>query len=104
MGDTFESRIRAEIEEETNAKALSTEYRFVVENRFRYNGQVIQGVEHYLEVKIDRQDIVSRESHLIQQWLPLDSLQNYDLRPTLVRDAIGNGEYKLRRHLSVSLT
>lgn len=103
MGDTFESRIRAEIEEETNAKVLSAEYRFVVENRFLYNGCVIQGVEHFLEVIIDRQDVASHEGHLVQQWLPLDQLQHYDLRPIVVRDAIFKGEYRTVRHLSVNL-
>lgn len=103
MGDTFDSRIRAEIEEETNAKVLSAKYCFVVENRFRYNGQVIQGVEHFLEVAIDRQDIESRESHLMQHWLPLERLQDFDLRPTVVRDAIISGTNKTVRHLVVTL-
>lgn len=103
MGDTFESRIRAEIEEETNAKVVTADYRFVVENRFRYNGQVIQGVEHYLEVTIDRKDVTSGESHLTQHWLPLDRLQGYDVRPTIVRDAIADGSYQTVRHLAVNL-
>ena len=103
MGDTFESRIRAEIEEETNAKVLTTDYRFVVENRFRYNGNLIQAVEHYLEVTIDRADVSSRESHLTQHWLPVATLMNIDLRPNVVRDAIAHGTYKTVRHMDVNL-
>lgn len=103
MGDTFESRIRAEVEEETNARVVTADYRFVVENRFRYQGQVIQGVEHYLEVTIDRKDIASGESHLVQHWLPLDRLKDYDVRPTIVRDAIADGSYRTVRHLAVNL-
>ena len=101
MGDTFESRIRTEIEEETNARVLATEYRFVVENRFRYDGQLIQSVEHYLEVTLDRKGIASRESHLTQHWLPLGSLMNIDLRPAVVREALASGAYKTVRHLAV---
>lgn len=102
MGDTFESRIRAEIEEETNARVVSAAYRFVVENRFLYRGKQIQSVEHYLEVVIDRQDVISRESHLVQQWLPISKLKDYDLRPTVVRDAIAGASYMATSYLNAN--
>lgn len=102
VGDTFESRIRAEIEEETNAKVLTTEYRFVVENRFHYHGNLIQTIEHYLEVTIDRSDVASRESHLAQHWLPLANLIDMDLRPTVVRDVVADRTYRTVRHLGVN--
>jgi ADP-ribose pyrophosphatase YjhB (NUDIX family) len=103
MGDTFESRVRAEIEEETSAKVLTTEYRFVVENRFRYHGNLIQAAEHYLEVTIDRTNVASRESHLSQHWLPLANLMDIDLRPTVVRDVIAHGIHRTVHHLGVTL-
>lgn len=34
LGDSFGDRIRREFEEETNARVVSADYRFVVENRF----------------------------------------------------------------------
>ena len=46
VGDTFMSRMAAEIYEETTARLVSTEYLFVVENRFVFEGKVIQGLEH----------------------------------------------------------
>jgi ADP-ribose pyrophosphatase YjhB (NUDIX family) len=94
IGDTFESRLRAEFEEETNVKIIHSQYLFVVENRFLWNGKPFHGVEHYLEVEIDRFDVESRESHLSQHWLPLDTLAEQDLRPHVVRDAIASGDYR----------
>ena len=101
VGDTFDMRIRKEFEEETTAKVLRTEYLFVVENRFRWNGKVVQGLEHYLAVEIDRKDVESKEAHLSQHWLPLDGLQDVDLRPHVVRDIIARGNFRETRHLVV---
>lgn len=102
VGDTFESRLEKEFEEETTAKVLSVKYLFVVENRFVYEGRAIQAVEHYLEVEIDTTDVRSRETHLTQHWLPLARLPEYNLRPHVVRDAIFSGAYRTVRHLTVA--
>jgi 8-oxo-dGTP pyrophosphatase MutT (NUDIX family) len=101
-GDTFEDRIRREFEEETNARVLSWSYLFVVENQFLWNSVLIHGLEHYLEVAIDRMDVESRENHLTQAWLPLDRLRDFDLRPAPVRDAVASGRFRTLRHLVVS--
>jgi ADP-ribose pyrophosphatase YjhB (NUDIX family) len=103
-GDTFESRIRREFEEETTAKVLACKYLFVVENRFIWNGAVIHGLEHYLEVELDRSLVESREVHLAQHWLPISELPTYDLRPAVVRDAIQQGNFRSLRHLKVELS
>lgn len=103
VGDTFDTRIRKEFEEETTAKVLRTEYLFVVENRFRWKGKVVQGLEHYLAVEIDRKDVESREAHLSQHWLPLNSLRNANLRPHVVRDMISEGRIREIKHLVVNL-
>ena len=89
------------VEEETNVKIIRSQYLFVVENRFLWNGKPFHGVEHYLEVEIDRFDVESRESHLSQHWLPLDTLAEQDLRPHVVRDAIASGDYRNIRNLVV---
>ena len=57
--------------------------------------------EHYFEVKIDRHDVESREPHLLQRWLPLDTLSEQNLRPYVVRDVIASGEYRNVRNLVV---
>ncbi len=101
VGDTFETRIRREFEEETTARVVSWRYLFVVENRFMVDGDLIQGLEHYLEVILDRQNIESREAHLSQHWLPLDRLRDYDLRPHIVRDVVASGDLRNVSHLTV---
>ncbi|MBB3392794.1 ADP-ribose pyrophosphatase YjhB (NUDIX family) [Rhizobium sp. BK275] len=99
IGDTFESRLRKEFEEETNARVRQAQYLFCVENHFRYRGQLIQQAEHYFLVSLDRHDVVSNEKHLKQYWLPLETLANVDLRPLVVRDAVARGSYLTDRHL-----
>jgi ADP-ribose pyrophosphatase YjhB (NUDIX family) len=59
VGDTFESRLRKEIEEETNARLVDWQYLFVVENRFVHAGHRVHGLEHYLWATIDRTDVTS---------------------------------------------
>ncbi|MFL6253650.1 MAG: NUDIX domain-containing protein [Pyrinomonadaceae bacterium] len=102
VGDTFEMRIRREFEEETTARVVAWRYLFVVENRFKVNGDTFQGLEHYLEVTLDRRNVESREAHLSQHWLPLARLQDYDLRPHVVRDVLASGNLHNVSHLTVA--
>lgn len=100
LGDTFDSRIRREFEEETTARVVDWHYLFVVENRFTHNGSAVQGLEHYLEVTLDREEVESKEPHLSQHWLTIGRLLEYDVRPHVVRDAIASGSFRHIRHLS----
>jgi ADP-ribose pyrophosphatase YjhB (NUDIX family) len=101
VGDTFASRLKAEIEEETTARLERWQYLFVVENRFRHEDMFVHGLEHYLLAQIDRQDVQSRESHLTFYWLSLSTLAQFDLRPHVVRDLVATGEFTQIRHLVV---
>ena len=103
VGDTFETRIRREFEEETTARVSGWRYLFVVENRFAVGGDTFQGLEHYLEVTLDRRNVESREAHLSQHWLPLARLRDYDLRPHVVRDVLASGDLHNVSHLTVEL-
>lgn len=102
VGDTFETRIRREFEEETTAGVLDWRYLFVVENRFTTGGETFQALEHYLEVTLDRRSVESREAHLSQHWLPLARLREYDLRPHVVRDVLASGDLHNVSHLTVA--
>lgn len=99
LGDTFESRLRKEFEEETNARVADARYLFCVENHLRHSGNIIQQVEHFFLVMLDRRDVVSREPHLKQYWLPLSGLHDVDLRPVVVKNAVASGSYLTDRHL-----
>jgi 8-oxo-dGTP pyrophosphatase MutT (NUDIX family) len=103
LGDTFEARLRKEFEEETSARVTRAEYRFVVENRFLWRGQLVQSVEHYFEVELDRDEVTSNEPHLEQIWLSEERFAKADVRPTIVRDSLVSGEWRNIRHLTVSL-
>jgi ADP-ribose pyrophosphatase YjhB (NUDIX family) len=103
VGDTMAGRLRREFEEETNARVVNCEYRFVVETRFRWRGRLIHSLEHFFAVTLDREDIESGERHLSQHWLPLSSLRDCDLRPWIVRDVIAEGRLDRIRHLVVPL-
>lgn len=103
LGNSFASRLRTELEEETSARVVSAEYRFVVENRFLSGGTAIQSLEHYFEVRLDRAVIVSREPHLERLWLPPDKFARLDVRPVIVRDLLLRPDWREVRHLVVSL-
>lgn len=99
VGDTFETRLRKEFEEETNATVVEARYLFCVENHFRYGGNLIQQAEHYFLVNLDRRDIESRETHLRQYWIPISKFGQADVRPSAVRDAVVDGSYLSKRHI-----
>ncbi|RWK43756.1 NUDIX domain-containing protein [Mesorhizobium sp.] len=99
VGDTFETRLRKEFEEETTARLVECEYLFCVENHFQHRGNAIQQAEHFFLVKLDRRDVESREPHLRQHWLPITELASADLRPHTVRSALIDGTYLTRRYL-----
>ncbi len=103
LGDTFVSRLKTEFEEETNAHVVDCRYLFVVENRLLRDGSLIQGVEHYFDVTLDRDELDSREDNLAQYWLPVPGLKEYDLRPWVVRDIVAEGRQHAVRHLVVPL-
>lgn len=99
VGDTFETRLRKEFEEETNATIVQARYLFCFENHFRYKGNLVQQAEHYFMVNLDRRDVESREAHLKQYWIPLSQFGRADVRPIAVRDAVADGSYLSKRHI-----
>jgi ADP-ribose pyrophosphatase YjhB (NUDIX family) len=101
IGDTFESRLRRELEEETTARLMTWRYLFVVENLFVHAGHRIHALEHYVLATIETTDVQSREGHLVQEWLPLHSAADVDLRPFAVRDLLANDRYEQVRHVVV---
>jgi ADP-ribose pyrophosphatase YjhB (NUDIX family) len=102
VGDTFESRMRAELDEELGAKLVRAQYLFVVENRFRVADGLVHALEHFVRVDIEGEHS-SREPHLTQRWVPLAELAQLDLRPTVVRDALVDGSWTTVKHLQVPL-
>jgi 8-oxo-dGTP pyrophosphatase MutT (NUDIX family) len=103
LGDTFDERLRKEFEEETSARIVRAEYRFVVENRFLWRGQMVQALEHYFDVELDRTQVTSNEPHLEQVWLSPDAFAAADVRPLIVRDTLVSPDWTRVRRLTVEL-
>ena len=103
LGDTLDERLRKEFEEETSARVVRAEYRFVVENRFIWREQLVQTLEHYFEVELDRTEVTSKEPHLEQLWLSRQVFATADVRPTVVRNTLLSPDWADVRHLTVQL-
>jgi 8-oxo-dGTP pyrophosphatase MutT (NUDIX family) len=103
LGDTLAGRLKQGYEEETTARVVDCAYLFVLERQLLVDGRLTQTIDHFFEVTLDREDVESRESHLSQHWLPVASLQDYDLRPRIVRDVIAEGRLHTVRHLVLPL-
>ena len=99
VGDTLIGRLGQEFGEETNAQMVDCRYLFLVERRLSVNGKLMQSLDHFFAVTLDREDIESREAHLSQHWLPVSSLKRFDLCPWMVRDVIAEGRVQSVRHL-----
>jgi hypothetical protein len=66
---------------------------------FVHAGHRVHALEHYGLVSIDTADVASREEHLVQEWLPFDTVATADLRPHVVRDVLAEGRHDDVRHL-----
>ena len=75
----------------------------MVENHFLWDGALVQTLEHYFEVELDRDDVISNEPYLEQVWLPAAEFAMADVRPRVVRDALGHSDWRALRRLSVQL-
>jgi len=101
FGELMDERLKEEYQEEIGIETKILEYLFVVENRFQFNGKLIHGIEHYFHTAVEDTEIISREPHLTHHWIPTKHLKNYDVRPTIVRDAIFDGSWKTAKRLIV---
>ena len=101
FNELMESALKREYREEIGLEVKILQYLFVVENRFLFNNWLIHSLEHYFQTQIDRSKIISQESDLIQRWLPVKHLKQYNLRPHIVRDAIFDGSWLTAKRLIV---
>lgn len=100
-GETFETRLRQAIDEQTSTRLVQSEYLFVVEHFFTEADQPAHAVEHYLWASVDRVAVSGRTPGHDYEWLPLATLAESDLAPHPVRDLIAAGRHRDPRHLVV---
>ena len=103
FGDLMVERLKKEYKEEIGIEPHIVRYLFVVENRFLINGKLVHGIEHYFQTKIEHIEVKSKEPHLTHQWLPIERLEEYDIRPLVVRDAIFDGSWETAQRLIAPL-
>ena len=99
LGETLKACLEREIKEETNARIIKMDYLLVVENFITFKGEITHGLEHYFQVELDREDVLSTSDEIEFLWFSPDALADVDLRPHVVRDHIAKGTYRSVRHL-----
>ena len=101
-GESLSYRIRAEYREELGVRIKDHRYLFAVENRFWHQGKIYHGLEHYFLVSFPTaRKFTSRERHLEFHWLPVKQVNQFDVRPHVVRDAISDDSWRDVRLLTV---
>lgn len=101
MGEKAEDCVRREMKEETGIDYETDHLAVVCENFFRGDGWVIDGMDcHCLEFYFVMKsrgitDIVSGStaadgSREELAWIPIDRIQEYNIKPTVLKDRIGD--------------
>lgn len=102
VGESFRDCLERKLGEETDARIVRAEYLFVVENFFRWSGQIRHSVEHYLEVGLDREGVTAADPATDYQWIRLEDLARVDLRPHAILDRLADGSFREKAFLSVT--
>jgi ADP-ribose pyrophosphatase YjhB (NUDIX family) len=101
FSELMEEGLKREYQEEMGVEAKVLRYLFMVENLFQFDGKLIHSLEHYFQTEVSRPKTISQESHLIQCWLPVKHLPDYDIRPCVVRDAVFDGSWSTAKRFIV---
>ena len=99
VGERLEACVARELAEESDARILSSRYLFVVENFFRHEDKMMHSLEHYFQIELDRENVTSGADGVEYRWLPVSTLAQVDLRPTVVRNVLASSAYQETRHL-----
>ena len=91
VGETFQQCIERELSEETDARIVQATYLFVVQNFFQRPAGVRHALEHYMQIELDREQVMPKNEGVEFSWVPLAELAELDLRPAIVRDCIATG-------------
>jgi 8-oxo-dGTP pyrophosphatase MutT (NUDIX family) len=99
VGETLQSCIERELNEETDARIIGAKYLFIVENFIPYNSEVRHSLEHYFEIELDRENVIPKNKSTEFIWVSIDEMPAIDLRPAIVRDCIVDGTYRRISHM-----
>lgn len=102
IGETLQSCIERELNEETDAIITRANYLFIVENFIPYKSKIRHSLEHYFEIELDRESVTPKNKRTEFVWVSIDELTAVDLRPVIVRDSIVDGTYQTISHMILS--
>lgn len=87
VGESSRNAVFREVKEELGVECEVKDLMFVVENRFDYKGELHHMIEfHYkVEVPFELPTHTLDEWAFELEWIPLDSLSQYDVRPDFLK-------------------
>lgn len=105
VGESTHDAVCREVKEELGLNCRVNALMFVVENRFDYKGELHHMVEFHYRVELDGEPPCNTldDGKYCCQWLPLDHLEHYDLRPRFLKTALLNWQNNIE-HVVVDET
>ena len=87
-GESAPEALMREIQEEVGATGEVRRFIGASENKYESNGKVSQEINLVFEVRLDKQEMVSKEDHIEFAWLTPNEIRNAVILPPSLRDAI----------------
>lgn len=106
LGENSADTIKREVKEEIGKDIEIKKYIATVENFFKYEGLKYHEYMFIYEVEfIDEKDKYIEETleniegkeNLKYYWLELDKINNYEIKPKIIKDILKQGEYPIHK-------
>lgn len=103
VGELSENAVIREVKEELGTECKVNNLMFVVENVFDYKGELHHMIEFHYKVEILGELPVTTldENEFELEWISLEELQNYDLRPKFLKDKLQGWNGSLQ-HINIA--
>lgn len=101
MGEKAEDCVRRELKEETGLDYEIDHLAVVCENFFKGHGWAVDGMDcHCLEfyflmksrgiTELTSESLSAEGNREVLKWIPISEIQNYDVKPSFLKDRIGD--------------
>lgn len=104
VGEASYDAVSREVKEELGLECAVQDLMYVVENRFDYQGELHHMVEFHYKVELfgDVPSTTMDEHAFECEWIPLEELPSYDLRPKFLKDSLQKWDGRLQ-HIVIQL-